>query len=183
MLLVLGLGCLSHAQEGKVVLDGRDDGEIRSRYIETIKQTEVSLGLLPRGPHGTLTLILSARLPQRLPVEPPDTLQVHAAVGLRFNPNVIRSPVLVFILDPGTQRTMTIDLSERLRFLDIEAIDNTTATMSLVEFIQLLRAETVTGRILGLDVSLTLKQRQALREFGDRILRPSHERVRVLPGF
>jgi hypothetical protein len=151
------------------------DGEIRSRYSEATGETEILLGLLPSGPHGTLTLVLSARLPH-VQGEPPATMQVRADAGLRVNPNVIRRPVLVFVLDPGSERSITVDLSDRLRLAEVgpgAAIDNGIATMSLVEFIQLLRAETVTGQILGLDVSLTLKQRQALREFGDRIFRPS----------
>lgn len=151
------------------------DGEIRSRNIGGTGETEMSLGLLASGQHGTATLVLSARLPRRS-VEPPGVLQVQASVGERINPNMIRGRALTFVLDAGTQRAMTIDLSERLRFLDLEpgtAIDNATATLSLVEFIQLLRSETVTGQVLGLDFSFTSPQRQSLREFGDRILRPS----------
>lgn len=98
------------------------------------------------------------------------------ALGARVNPNVIRKDTLVLVLDAGSQRTTTVDLSKRMRFPYLgpgTAIENATATLSLVEFIQLLRAESVTGQILGLDFSLTSKQRQALREFGDRILQPS----------
>jgi hypothetical protein len=195
ILVVVALGCLSRALEwpASVVaaedhpiaaVIGQDagllavwkDGEIRSHQIGATRETEVFLGLLPSGPYGTVTLVLSARLPRRPQGEPPGSLQVRAAVGMRVNPNVIRKPVLMFVLDAGSKQAITLDLSERLRGREIEpgtAIDNAIATMSLVEFIQLLRAESVTGQILGLDFSLTSKQRQALREFGDRILKPS----------
>lgn len=165
------------ARQIDAVLSARwRDGEIRTEYIAATRETEMSLGLLPSSQHGTLTLVLSARLQHRVPAEPPGTLQVRVGAGLNVNPNVIRRPVFRFVLDPSTQRTTTIDASERLRFLDPEpgtTIDNASATISLVEFIQLLRAEVITGQIFGLDVSLTPKQREALRAFGNRVLRPS----------
>lgn len=195
ILVVVALGCLSRAGEWPssfvaasevriAVVTGQDagllavwsDGEIRSQTIAATRETEMFLGLLPSGRHGTVTLVLSARLPRNPQGEPPGALQVRAAVGPRVNPNVIRKPVLMFVLDAGSKQAITLDLSDRLRGREIEpgtAIDNAIATISLVEFIQLLRAESVTGQILGLDFSLTSMQRQALREFGDRILKPS----------
>lgn len=53
------------------------------------------------------------------------------------------------------------------------SLDNASATITLVEFIQLLRADVITAQILGLDVSFTPKQREALRDFGMRVLRPA----------
>jgi hypothetical protein len=152
------------------------DGEIRSEYIAAARETELSLGLLPVGQYGTLTLVLSARSQQRAPAEPPDTLRVRVGAGLNVNPNAIRRRVLRFVLDARTERTTTIDASDRLRVLDLDpaaSLDNASATISLVEFIQLLRADVITGQILGLDFSLTSKQREALRDFGMRVLRPS----------
>lgn len=151
------------------------DGEIRSANIASAKETDISMGLLPSGRHGTLTFVLSARLQQRAPAEPPGTLQVRIAAGLNVNPNAIRRPVLRFILDPKGPKTTTIDASDRLRILDLDpaaSLDNASGTITLVEFIQLLRADVITGQILGLDVSFTPKQRDALRDFGMRVLRP-----------
>ncbi|MBI3493940.1 MAG: hypothetical protein HY047_19505 [Acidobacteria bacterium] len=152
------------------------DGEIRTEVISSTRETETSLGLLPSGQHGTLTLVLSARVQQRAPAEPPGTLQVRIGAGLNVNPNAIRRPVLRFILDPKCPKATTIDASDRMRVLDLDpsaSLDNVSATITLVEFIQLLRADVITGQILGLDVSFTPKQRDALRDFGMRVLRPA----------
>lgn len=152
------------------------DGEIRTEVISSTRETETSLGLLPSGQHGTLTLVLSARVQQRAPAEPPGTLQVRIGAGLNVNPNAIRRPVLRFILDPKSPKATTIDASDRMRVLDLDpsaSLDNVSATITLVEFIQLLRADVITGQILGLDVSFTPKQRDALRDFGMRVLRPA----------
>lgn len=151
------------------------DGEIRSEYVGAARETELSLGLLPAGQHGTLTLVFSARLRNVAQAEPPGTLLVRVAAGLTVNPNVIRRPVLRFLLDPGTQQATVIDASNRLRFLDPDpaaTLDNGSAVISLVEFIQLLRAAVISGEILGLDFVLTSHQHQALQTFGMRILRP-----------
>ncbi|MBI2220597.1 MAG: hypothetical protein HYU53_05260 [Acidobacteria bacterium] len=152
------------------------DGEIRSEVISSTRETEISLGLLPSGQHGTLTLVLSARLPQRPPVEPPGTLQIRIGAGLNVNPNAIRGLVLRFVLDPKSPQATTIDASDRLRALDLDpsaSLDNASAEITLVEFIQLLRADVIAGQILGLDVSFTEKQRDAMRDFGMRVLRPA----------
>ena len=157
-----------------VLSAGWRDGEIRSEHIAGTRETELSLGLLPSGQHGMLTVVLSARLQQRDRAEPPGTLHVRVGAGLNVNPNVVRRPVLRFVLDPGTGRTTTIDASERLRFLDLDpaaTFDNASAIISLVEFIQLLRAEEITGQAFGFDFGLTSKQREALRAFGIRVLR------------
>lgn len=150
------------------------DGEIRTEVTPSTGETNISLGLLPSGPHGTLTLVLSARLERRVPPEPPGTLQVLMGAGLNVNPNAIRRPVLRFVLNPESPETTIIDASDRVRVLDPDpssSLDNVSATITLVEFIQLLRADAIAGQILGLDVSFTPQERNALREFGLQVLR------------
>jgi len=150
------------------------DGEIRAEVISSTRETDISLGLLPSGPYGTFTLVFSARLPQSISPEPPGTIQVRIGAGLNVNPNAIRRLVLRFVLDPTSPQVTTIDASDRLRVLDVDpsaSRDNALAVITLVEFIQLLRADVITGQILGLDFSFTPKQREALRDFGMRVLR------------
>lgn len=152
------------------------DGEIRTERIANTQDTDISLGLLPSGQHGTLTVVLTAQVQQRMPAAPPGTLQVRIGAGLNVNPNAIRRPVLRFVLNPKSPEVMTIDASDRVRVLDLDpsaSLDNASATITLVEFIQLLRADVITAQILGLDVSFTPKQRDALRDFGMRVLRPA----------
>src|SRR5574338_835314 len=103
------------------------DGEIRTEVISSTRETEISLGLLPSGQHGTLTLVLSARLPQQPPVEPPGILQVRIGAGLNVNPNAIRRPVLRFVLAPKSPQSSTIDASDRLHVLELDpsaSLDN-----------------------------------------------------------
>lgn len=169
-----GLGVAGQLQD---VLAARwRDGEIRAEKISGTAETEISLGLLPVGPYGTLTVVLTARVQQGPVAEPPGSLQVLMGAGLNVNPNAIRRPILRFVLDPQGPRTTTLDASDRLRILDLDpsaSLDNASATITLVEFIQILRADVITGQVLGLDVSFTPKQRDALQAFGMRVLRPA----------
>lgn len=152
------------------------DGEIRSQAIPSTGETEISLGLLPSGPRGTLTLVLSARVRQRVPAEPPASVHLFVGAGLNVNPNAIRRPVLRFVLDANSPKSVTIDASDRLGILDLDpssSLDNVSAAITFVEFVQLLRADVITAEILGLNVSLTRKQRDALRDFGMRVIKPA----------
>jgi hypothetical protein len=101
--------------------------------------------------------------------------ELRADVGLRVNPTFIRQPRLVFVLDPDSDRTRVIDLSERLRIPPAgagSAIDTGTVTISLVELVQLLRAQVVRAEIFALPMTFTPAQLEALRKFGDRVLAP-----------
>jgi hypothetical protein len=152
------------------------DGEIRSGYLELSKETVTLLRLLPSGPDGTLNLVIAARWPGKSPSSPPEELEVRADVGMGVNPLVMRRAELVFVLDTKGEQRVRVDLSERLRLADpgpAAAIERGTARLSIVEFIQLLRAEAVRGEIFGLGFSLTSKQIEALRKFGDTVLRRS----------
>ena len=159
-----------------VLAAGWRDGEIRTETIPGSRDTEVSLALLPSGPQGTLILVLTARsAPQRLPSGVPTTLQVRIGAGLNVNPKAIRRPVLRFILDPNRRNVTTIDASNRLRFHDPDpsaSLENAAAIITLAEFVDLVRANAIAAQMLGLDVSFTAKQLDALRAFGMRVLGP-----------
>lgn len=151
------------------------DGELRESYDQSARETQVFVAVMPSGPQGTPTIVLSARWPGRVPAKQVTSFDVRVEAGLGVNPNFIRKATLAFILDRGTDEPRAVELSDRLR-LSVPgpgvAINSGTATLTLLELVQLLRARTVSGVILGLPVELTPGQIEALRRFGDRVLAP-----------
>lgn len=151
------------------------DGEIRESFDSSARVSQMFVAVMPSGPHGSLTLVVSAQWPGRTRTKPLTEFEVRADVGLRVNPNFIRQPTLVFTLDASTSDARAIDLTERLQIPPAgagSAIDTGRATISLVELIQLLRARTVDAEVFGLPLALTPAQLEALRKFGDRVLAP-----------
>jgi hypothetical protein len=151
------------------------DGEIREVFDASTRVSQIFVAVMPSGPHGSLTMVLSARWPGRTRTRPLTEFEVRADVGLRVNPNFIRQPTLLFTLDPGTGEARVIDLNDRLQLPPSgagSAIDTGRATLSLVELIQLLRARELRADIFGLPLTFTAAQLEALRKFGDRVLAP-----------
>ena len=134
------------------------------------------LRLLPSGPQGTLNLVIAARWPGKEQLKPPEQYEIRADVGMGVNPLVLRKSELLFVFDPDTADATLVDLSKSL-FVGgpgpAVAIERGTAMMPLVDFIRMLRAEQVAGEIFGLEFTLTPKQVEALRKFGDVIFKPS----------
>jgi hypothetical protein len=151
------------------------DGEIRESFDAAARVSQIAVAVMPAGAHGSVTVVLSAQWPGRARTRPLTEFEMRADVGLRVNPTFIRQPRLVFVLDPDTDRTRVIDLSERMRIPPTgagSAIDTGTVTISLVELIQLLRAQEVTAEIFALPMTFSAAQLEALRKFGDRALAP-----------
>lgn len=151
------------------------DGEIRESFDASTRISQVFVAVMPSGPHGSLTVVFSARWPGRARIKPLTEFEVRADVGLRVNPNFIRQPTLLFTLDPGTHDARVIDLTDRLQLPPSgagSAIDTGRATMTLVELIQLMRARTAGAEIFALPMTFTPAQLEALRKFGDRVLAP-----------
>lgn len=151
------------------------DGEIRESFDSSARVSQIFVAVMPSGPHGSLTMVVSARWPGRTRTRPLTEFEVRADVGLRVNPNFIRQPTLVFALDSTAPDARTIDLTERLQIPPAgagSAIDTGRVTISLVELIQLLRAQTLSAEVFGLPLTFTAAQLEALRKFGDRVLAP-----------
>lgn len=82
---------------------------------------------------------------------------------------------MMFVLDPESDRTRVLDLTERMRLPPRgpgASIDTATVTISVVELIQMLRARAMTAEIFALPLTFTSGQLEALRTFGDRVLAP-----------
>lgn len=153
------------------------DCEIRSAYLEASRETEVHLALQASGASGLMTVVFTARFAGREPKVAPGEVAVRVAAGYQTNPAAIRSRTLTFVLDGDTEDQTVIDLTGRVLTGRVllpfpapgAAIDSGLATMSLVEFVQLTRARTVGGKVLGLDVSLTDSQVDAIWRFAEKI--------------
>ena len=151
------------------------DGEIRESFDASARVSQIFVAVMPSGPQGSLTVVLSGRWPGRTRTKPLTDFELRADVGLRVNPNFIRQPTMVFTLDPGTDTARVLELSDRLKIPPRGAgssIDSGTATVSLVELIQVLRARQVSAEIFGLPLTFTAAQLEALRKFGDRVMAP-----------
>ena len=114
----------------------------------------------------------------------PGEVSVLAYLG-RFtvDPTRSRSPGLVFVFDPGGLHPATLDLSGRLRFTFLTGrpggpIDDATATMTFVEFVQLVRAPRITAQIFGLDFPLRADQLKVLWQFAEQIFPRSSQQGR-----
>jgi hypothetical protein len=174
-MVALGSPAGAFGQDAAALLATWKDGEIRETFDSSARVSQLAVAVMPAGAHGSLTVVLSARWPGRTRTKPLTEFEVRADVGLRVNPTFIRQPTLVLVLDPGTDRTRVIDLSERLQIPPSgpgSAIDTGRATISLVELIQLLRAQAVNAEIFALPLTFTPAQLEALRKFGDRALAP-----------
>ena len=123
-----------------------------------------------------MLLSFSARFPGKVPLRQPDAVITQAAVTPTVNPNVLRTPTLVFLLDVKTPRAATMDMSQRMS-VDApgpgQVVSNGRASISPEEFLRLVGATTRHGKILGLDVEFRRDQLRAMRDFGERLhIRP-----------
>lgn len=152
------------------------DGELRESYDPSARETRVFVAVMPSGPQGTPTVVLSARWPGRVPEKPLNAFEVRVEAGLGVNPNFLRKATLAFILDRDTSELRAVELSDRLR-LSVPgpgvAINSGIATMTLLEMIQVLQARRISGVMLGIPVEFSAAQVEALRRFGDRVLAPA----------
>jgi hypothetical protein len=175
--LVLVLAALSSArgQDPSALLATWKDGEIRESFDSAARISQIAVAVMPQGQHGSLTVIVSARWPGRSRLKPIDQFEIRANVGMRVNPNLIRQPTMMFVMDPDSDRTRVLDLNDRLQTPPTgagSAIDTGKAMISVTELIQLLRARTLNAEIFALPLTFTPEQLEALRKFGDRVLAP-----------
>lgn len=149
------------------------DGELREMYDQSARETRVFVAVMPSGPQGSPTMVVSARWAGRVPERQVTEFEVRVEAGLGVNPNFVRKATLALILDRDTPELRAVEMSDRLRLAvpgPGVAINSGTATMTLLEMIQVLQARRISGVILGIPVEFTPGQIEALRRFGDRVL-------------
>jgi hypothetical protein len=165
----------ARGQDSAALLATWKEGEIRESFDGAARISHVAVAVMPAGPHGSLTVVVSAQWPGRTRLKPLDEFEIRADVGLRVNPNFIRQPSILFVVDPESDRTRVLDLTDRMQIPPRGAgssIDTGRAVISVVELIQLLRARSLTAEIFALPLTFTPDQLESLRRFGDRVLAP-----------
>jgi hypothetical protein len=182
LIAVLGMNTLGGnassivAQQPAGMLASWGDMETWSRHDERNDESEVGLGLQLQGPTGPMLLSFSARHPGKVALRAPEAVVVQAAVTPSANPNVLRTPTLVFLLNVKTPQAATMDVSQRMS-VDApgpgQVVSNGRASISPEEYLRLVGATTLHGKVLGLDVEFRRDQLRSMRDFGERIhIRP-----------
>lgn len=153
-----------------------NDKEVRRTYSREKNETAAFFALLPSCAMGSPTVTFVATYRGKDPISAPGHVDVRADLGIHISPNFIRTSTLKFLLDRGIKNGATIDLSQAIRPALFpapgEALDTASATMDLVDFIQLLRANRAAMNIFGLDCAISGTQMDALRAFAQSILPP-----------
>ncbi len=154
------------------------DREIRSIPLDS-QETDVFLGLLPL---TTLTqepafsMVFRARYRDRYPVMPPGAVEIRVQVNPMFDPNRMRSPVMRFVLNEGTEDRRQIDLVGRVPDTGVVLpggrVDVVFFTVPVgLQLLHLVNAETVDGQVFGtIDFLFSSAQIDALREYVTQIL-------------
>lgn len=152
------------------------DLETWSRFDERADESEVGLGLQLQGPQGPMLLSFTSRFPGKVALRAPESVVAFVSVTPTVNPNVLRKPTLMFVLEPKTPRSVTIDVSQRMsvdRPGPGQIVSNGRASMSPEEFLRLIGAPTLHAEVLGFNVEFRRDQIRAMRDFGERInIRP-----------
>jgi len=130
------------------------------------------LGLVPSGKGGAALISFTAQWTGRMPVGGPKEILVFAAPPANVDPNLLRTAGLVLVADMKFPRQAVFDWTQRL------AVDQpgpggqpTTgiAKINPAELARLGRATTLHASIFAIDVEFKTSQRQALRDFAERI--------------
>jgi hypothetical protein len=152
------------------------DLETWSRHDERAQETEVGLGLHLTGPSGAMLLSFTSRFPGKVALRAPEGVIAFVSVTPTVNPNVLRKPTLVFLLEPKTKLAATMDMSQRLsvdRPGPGQVYSNGRASMSPEEYLRLTGVTTMHAELLGFNVEFRRDQIRAMRDFGERIhIRP-----------
>lgn len=167
------------AQQPAGMLSNWGDLETWSRYDERRDESEVGLGLQPMGKMGPMLLSFSATFPGKVALKAPADVMAQVAVTPSVNPNVLRTPTLVFLLEPKTPRASRLDVSQRMnvdRPGPGQPVTTGRASITPEEFLKLVGATTLHAEILGLQVEIRRDQLRAMRDFGERI----HIRPKIL---
>ena len=148
------------------------DLETWSRAVTDARQNELGLGLHLSGSNGPTLMAFIGRLDLRDPSTPPREITVQVATAQLSNPNVIRRPTLVFVVDGTSEKRTELDLTTTL------VIDDPTpggfpanglAQLRTPEFVRLAEALTIEGSVLGLNATFRRDQIEALRALAARL--------------
>ena len=161
------------AQNAASIIPTWKDLETWNRYLESSAETEVGLGLQPGGPTGSAALSFTARFPGKSVRIPAKEIIVGTALGPNFNSTVIRAPQLTFLLDEGRPKWTVMDFTPRFIGDELIPTRNLTSGVARItpdEYLRLTRVRALKANLLGVEVSFTRQQLDAMRAFARRAI-------------
>ena len=181
--VLIGLASVAMVRAAQVpagILGNVNDLEKWTRYYDDTRETEFGLGLIPKGGGNSLRLTYDARLEGRFPSQPPRIVVLHAIVGALTNPNVNRTPQLIFETETikkdaaGTPAiiAMKLDLTSRAlpdRPAPGAMPEDLMVRLTVDEFAGMAQADTIRINAFGFSLKLSDQQIDALHEYGKRI--------------
>jgi hypothetical protein len=140
------------------------------------RQLEVGMGLVLSGPSGAMRLAFYVNQPMRGTVPEPASVGFRVASSLRMNPNLLRTPTLVFTAvvrnEEDELEEVELDLSSAMMVDNPApgaAITSGVGSMSVEAFKTLADAEEISANILGAKVEFGDEQREAVTAFRDKL--------------
>jgi hypothetical protein len=140
--------------------------------IGNTRERELGLGLQLSGSSGATMLAFMGRVNLRAPNVPPREVVAQIAVGSLSNPNVVRRPVLAFVINPNGEKTSQLDLSSMLTVDDSTpggSAQNGVAVFAAADFVRLVEADTLSANVFGFDADLRTDQIKAMKDFAERL--------------
>jgi len=141
------------------------------------RQTEVGMGLVVGGSSGSMRLAFYVLQPTRGVAPEPSSIGVRVASSLRMNPNLLRTPTLIFntttVDEEDGVEEAEIDLSPTLRVDNPApgaAVTSGLSRLTAEQFITIAEADEMEGTILGAAVEFREDQLDAIRAFRERVL-------------
>ena len=159
------------AQSVTGVVPNWGDMETWTRAIASTREVEHGLGLHVSGTGGVMLLSFSSRVEVRAPTAP-SAVQVVMAPPLMGNPNLVRTPSLVFLIDDGIETRAVIDATGSVRVDDASPgaiVRSATGRVSASEFGRIAKAKTVKATVFGSDSLLRLDQIKALQALATKL--------------
>ncbi len=169
--LAVSMPASFRAQSVTGVVPNWRDMETWTRAITSTREVEHGLGLHVSGTGGTMLVSFAGRMDVRTPAAP-SALQIVMAPPLMGNPNLVRRPNLIFVVDEGTEDRAVIDLSETVRVDDASPgaiVRSATARVSAANFVRLAKAKTIKGTIFGSESLMRLDQIKGLQALAEKL--------------
>jgi hypothetical protein len=144
------------------------------------RQTEIGMGLIVDGSSGSMRLAFYVTQPTRGTAPEPSSIGVRVASSLRMDPNLLRSPTLIFNTTTTDEETDEVteaefDLSSSLRVDNPApgaAITSGLTELTAEQFITIAESDSIEGTILGAEVEFREDQIEAILAFRERVLPP-----------
>lgn len=169
--VTMGVTLGIRAQSVTGVVPNWRDLETWTRAITSTKEVEHGLGLHLSGTGGTMLVSFAGRMEIRTPV-PPTSLSVVMAPPLMGNPNIVRVPSLVFIVDDGTEARAVIDATGSVRVDDAAPgaiVRSASGRVTASDFARLAKAKTIKAMVFGSEGLVRIDQIKAMQALAEKL--------------